>query len=150
MGEDEWQQTRIDLIRQYYVDLYGEEPRETHLKENRKGRRNERRVFRKIDICIELFERSLPKGKSNKRKCMWLQPKELTSQEKFHSENMLCKLALAGRVSASLLRGIELGAGPGQENERKKESNSGELMIEEQSHSQAENNPESRAEAEHN
>ena len=150
MGEDEWQQTRIDLIRQYYVDLYGEEPRETYLKENSKGRRNERRVFRKIDICIDLFQRSLPKGKSNKRKCMWLQPKELTSQEKFHSENMLCKLALAGRVSASLLRGIELGAGPGQENETKKDSNSGELMIEEQSHSQAENNPESRAEAEHN
>ena len=108
MGEDEWQQTRIDIIRQYYVDLYGEEPRETHLKENREGRRNQRRVFRKIDICIELFKRSLPKAKSNKRKCMWLQLKELTSQEKFYSENMLCKLALAGRVSASLLRGIEL------------------------------------------
>ena len=150
MGEDEWQQTRIDLIRQYYVDLYGEEPRETHLKENKMGRRNQRRVFKKIDICIELFERSLPRAKSNKRKCMWLQPKELTSQEKFYSENMLCKLALAGKVSASLLRGIELGAGPAEENETKKESNSGELMIEEQSHSQAENNPQSRAEAEHN
>ena len=150
MKEDEWQQTRIDLIRQYYVDLYDEDPRETYLKENRKGRRNERRVFKKIDICIELFERSLPRAKSNKRKCMWLQPKELTSQEKFYSENMLCKLALAGKVSASLLRGIELGAGPAEEKESKKESNSGELMIEEQSHSQAENNPESRAEAEHN
>ena len=81
---------------------------------------------------------------------MRLQPKEVKSQEKFFSENPLCKFAVQGRVSESLLRGIKLGAGSAEEKESKKQSNSRELMIEEQSHSQAENNPESRAEAEHN
>ena len=38
-------------------------------------------------------------------------------------------------MSASLLRGIELGADTAEEKESKKESNSWELMIEEQSHS---------------
>ena len=147
MKKGEWKDARIDIIRKYYMELYGENPRETHLKENRMGRRSERRVFRKIDICVELFNRSLGQPKPNKRRCFWLQLEELTRQQKFYCENLVIMWALQGKVPLSWLRGIDLDAIPDEETEHKTESSAECIVVVDESSSQVEKNHESRPDA---
>ena len=150
MSEQKWQETRIDLIRKYYVEIYGEEPRETYDKEKGKGRSGERRVFKKMDICVELFSRSLWRPQRNRRKCFFLDLKEHTSQERFFFENLLIDFVLEGRLPTSIVRTIDFDIDIGQYIKRKKESNPGLLASEEVSGGQAENIPGSRPEAESN
>ena len=143
MRKREWEDARIDIIKKYYTELYGEDPRQTHLKENRKGRRSERRVFRKIDICVELFNRSLGQPKPNKRKYVWLELKELTRQQKFYCENLVIMWALQGKVPVSWLRGIKLDAIPQEEAEPKTEPGTESIVVVDESCIQAKKNHES-------
>lgn len=143
MGEEKWQEARIDIIRKYYVELYGEEPHQTHMKENQMGRKGERRVFKKLDTCMEIFNRSLRRPQANKRKCTWLELKEWTKQEKYFFESLVFKHAIEGRLPTRLVRNIDLDASMEEETGIKNELNSECLMVKEEKNSCAENNLES-------
>ena len=144
MRKREWTDARVEIIRKYYTELYGEDPRQTHLKENRMGRRSERRVFRKIDICVELFNISLGRPKSSKKRWVWLQLQELTRQQKFYYENLVIMWALQGKVPLSWVRGIDLDAIPEEETEHKTEPGTECIVVVDKNNSQAQKNHESK------
>lgn len=96
-----------------------------------------------MDICIELFRRSIPQLKPNKRRYVMLELEKLLPTEKYFLESMLIKFALQGKVPARLVNGIDLNETMDEENQIKKESNPECLVVVEQQNSSAENIPDS-------
>lgn len=135
MNVDEWVDAKHEVVMKYFMELYKETPKETRKKEFLCGHVSKREdgskegVFRKMGICLEIFERSLRRHVPNKRRRVTLELEELTPREKYFLENLLIKFVMQGRLSGRWIRDIDFGQCYPEEKERKKEMNSGLLMI---------------------
>ena len=108
MNEEKWQDAKAEILRKYYKELYQEEPHETRQNEYRNGNVSKGLVLKKIDLCIEIFERSLLSSTPTKRNRVVLELEELTTSEKFFLENLLIKFMLQGRLAPKWIRDIDL------------------------------------------
>ena len=129
MNEENWVEAKHEIMKKYYMELYKEEPQETRRKEHKNGNVAKGRVLRRIDICIEIFEKSLWKQKRNRRRHIVLELKELTKKEKFFMEGLIIKFVMRNILPIYWVRGIDLDNNLEDINEEKKELNSVALAI---------------------
>lgn len=129
MNPEKWEEAKHEILKNYYIELYGEEPQDTRCKEYKNGNVAKGRVLRRIDICIEIFERSLRKLKQNKRRCIVLELPELSKRDRLFLEHLIIKFVMQGRLSTPWVREIDLDEILDEDNENKKELNSAVLAI---------------------
>lgn len=129
MNQENWEEARYDILKKYYMELYKEEPTTTRLREYKNGHVKRGGVLRRIDICIEIFERSRKRPIPNRRKHFVVELPELTKRERFFMEALVMKFIMQGRLFPRWVRGIDLYETLDELNENKKEVNPAALQI---------------------
>lgn len=107
MKQEEWEDAKYDIMKKYYVELYGEEPREARLKEYKNGVVSKGRVLRRIDVCREIFENTGRRIRPRRKRRIVIEI-EWNERDQFFAENLLIKLILQGRLPMSWIRNIDL------------------------------------------